>query len=204
MSSERAAAAVSWEDAWLGLPASSKQAIESGLTRYFTGKACKHGHVAPRNANKGTCTVCMQKASAAWKSANPLARLGQQQRWRAKHPDYYRDWYVSHAEKRRADARKYKRDNPEMRRKYEVARRARENNAEGFYDVEDIARIKKAQRNRCACCRKASKLTIDHIVALANGGSNWPRNIQMLCKSCNSKKSSRDNEEFMRSFGALL
>ena len=27
---------------------------------YFTGKPCKHGHIAPRYTGKGTCTECMK------------------------------------------------------------------------------------------------------------------------------------------------
>lgn len=146
----------------------------------------------------------MQAASAAWKTLNPAPRLAQQRRWKAKRPDYHRVWYADNAEQRRAESRQYKRDNPEMRRKHEIARRARMAGAEGYYTVADIERITEMQGGKCACCGKPRKLTVDHIVALANGGSNWPRNIQMLCKSCNSSKLLRDNSEFMRTKGALL
>lgn len=37
---------------------SRKEAIASGSKTYFTGKPCKHGHVALRFAAKGTCVVC--------------------------------------------------------------------------------------------------------------------------------------------------
>lgn len=36
---------------------SSKQAIEQGLKRYFTGKPCKYGHIAERLVNAG-CMEC--------------------------------------------------------------------------------------------------------------------------------------------------
>lgn len=36
----------------------------AGLARYFTGKPCKHGHVAKRMTNNGACVVC---AYATWK-----------------------------------------------------------------------------------------------------------------------------------------
>lgn len=37
---------------------SRKQAIEAGLIRYFTGGACKNGHVAERNTIRGSCVMC--------------------------------------------------------------------------------------------------------------------------------------------------
>lgn len=46
----------------------------------------------------------------------------------------------------------------------------------------------------CQACRKGShKLTVDHIIALANGGSNTLHNLVACCKSCNSKKRTHPN-----------
>ena len=35
-----------------------KNALLQGLTRYFTGKPCKHGHLAERYAKDGNCVNC--------------------------------------------------------------------------------------------------------------------------------------------------
>lgn len=37
---------------------SRKQAILEGKVTYFTGKPCKHGHVAPKRTINGHCTEC--------------------------------------------------------------------------------------------------------------------------------------------------
>lgn len=37
---------------------SRSEAKAAGLKRYFTGKACKHGHVSERDALKGACLQC--------------------------------------------------------------------------------------------------------------------------------------------------
>lgn len=37
---------------------SRAQAKRVGLTQYFTGKPCKHGHIAPRRTHNGECTAC--------------------------------------------------------------------------------------------------------------------------------------------------
>ena len=44
---------------------------------------------------------------------------------------------------------------------------------------------------RCAKCGSQEKLEYDHIIPLSKGGSNTARNIQLLCESCNRKKSDK-------------
>lgn len=40
------------------LKAKRKEALAAGDTYYDNGKACRHGHVAPRRASNGCCTIC--------------------------------------------------------------------------------------------------------------------------------------------------
>lgn len=42
-------------------------------------------------------------------------------------------------------------------------------------------------------CKDKSKLTIDHIKPVARGGTDKEVNLQILCKSCNSKKGAKYN-----------
>jgi hypothetical protein len=44
---------------------------------------------------------------------------------------------------------------------------------------------------RCVTCGTDERLTIDHIVAVVNGGTNDPENLQTMCKPCNSRKGDR-------------
>ena len=44
---------------------------------------------------------------------------------------------------------------------------------------------------RCVNCGGYDDLTIDHIVALTNGGSDDDANLQTLCRRCNSSKGNR-------------
>lgn len=43
----------------------------------------------------------------------------------------------------------------------------------------------------CKHCDSIENLTLDHIVPVARGGENLQGNLQVLCKSCNSKKGSK-------------
>ena len=41
-----------------------KEAIEKGLIRYFTGKPCKHGHIAERLVSNDVCVACNRNTAA--------------------------------------------------------------------------------------------------------------------------------------------
>lgn len=40
----------------------------------------------------------------------------------------------------------------------------------------------------CALCGSTDRLAVDHVLPLTRGGTNDPKNLRVLCKSCNSKK----------------
>ena len=42
---------------------------------------------------------------------------------------------------------------------------------------------------KCGRCGSRENLEFDHVIPLAKGGSNTPRNIEMLCEQCNRQKS---------------
>jgi 5-methylcytosine-specific restriction endonuclease McrA len=44
---------------------------------------------------------------------------------------------------------------------------------------------------KCRLCDATDRLEVDHIVALANGGTNDRSNLQPLCITCNRKKGTR-------------
>lgn len=122
--------------------------------------------------------------------------------------------------KRRAGVKRRRDQNPELTR--ERSRRAYSKNpvpaknardrrrialrAAGEYKSQDIDAIRDSQRNRCAYCRVflGRRYHIDHIVPLASGGSNYPKNLQLTCGPCNLKKKAQDPLVFARKLGKLL
>jgi len=57
---------------------------------------------------------------------------------------------------------------------------------------------------QCQSCQKidltAKNLQVDHIIPLAQGGSNDCSNLQTLCAKCNREKSSKIDLRFRRLF----
>ena len=47
---------------------SHKEAKRRGLTRYFTGKPCKRGHISERRINNHTCIKCVRETSKGYQA----------------------------------------------------------------------------------------------------------------------------------------
>jgi 5-methylcytosine-specific restriction endonuclease McrA len=164
-----------------------------------------------------------------YKKKNAAYELTQEKRRRLKNPEKRRakerQWYKASPEKYRKRAREYyhrnrdlcvaktrewERKNPEKSKILKTAhshkRRAQKKLSHGAFTAKDVKEIIKLQRNKCAICRLplGKKIHIDHIISLANGGSNNRRNIQVVHPKCNLSKHSRDPIEFMQSRGFLI
>ena len=113
------------------------------------------------------------------------------------------DWQA----RRRLAQQKYLKKHPDQAVLNTHRRRAKQRQAEGEISKADLAWLKERHK-RCPGCRrkfgKALKATVDHVIALVNGGSNSRKNLQLLCRSCNAQKNRLDNAEFMRRKGHLL
>jgi 5-methylcytosine-specific restriction endonuclease McrA len=88
----------------------------------------------------------------------------------------------------------WSRAHPEARKAIYHSRRA----AEGSFTAEEWKSVIEAQAGRCLHCNTLTSLTVDHIVPLARGGTNWISNIQGLCRRCNSVKGAKLEEELER------
>jgi hypothetical protein len=80
---------------------SARTAFEAGLKRYFTGKPCKHGHVAERMVSNGCCVECLNgrrrrdqakiyAGVKAWKHAHSERTRDQRRQYATRHPEALR------------------------------------------------------------------------------------------------------------------
>jgi len=197
------------------------EAMAANLPRYFTGRPCRHGHVSERTTIDGHCLGCNQmrapekykkeavKARARimeWRKANPEENRKRNRRSAQKHPGTGRDWEKSNRAKRRRQHSEWCKNHPIYVKVKGQRKRARKRQAEGSHTAADVRRILKMQRGKCAYCRRklGPDFHVDHIVALAKGGSNYPSNIQLTCGFCNCSKRDADPIEYAASRGLLL
>lgn len=68
------------------------------------------------------------------------------------------------------------------------ARRVKLRGSGGKYTAAEWGAMKVSFDHRCACCRENLKLTVDHVIPVAHGGTNTIDNIQPLCLTCNIRK----------------
>ena len=62
----------------------------------------------------------------------------------------------------------------------------------GSHTDEDIMMILRSQRGLCNLCGiKLVKFDVDHIIPISKGGSNNSENLQILCRTCNVRKSNK-------------
>lgn len=172
---------------WAELPAVRKDAKAAGSTHYFTGKACRNGHVVQRWVGDRRCCAC---ESAYQKT--PKARA------------YKREY--SRTPERRAHNREY--DKTPERRTHNLAlnaqRRATKLDATPPWLTDEHRAIIRAIYAEAARLTKATGIPhhVDYIVPLNHPdvcGLHIPANLQVLtapenCSKNNAFDGTMDNE----------
>lgn len=73
-------------------------------------------------------------------------------------------------------------------------RRAQQYGAPGVLTMADLKSILDDAQNGCECCgHDTSSFEVDHIIPFADGGTNFPENIQLLCYACHKTKTAIEN-----------
>jgi len=190
---------------------SREEAREKGLTRFFTGNPCGRGHIAERNVCNRQCVECRRNQEKDRYHKDPDKYTARSRKQYAKDPHYHRkkaqNWRKNNPEKSREYGKEWEEKNKHKRKTYKQRRRAAEKGADGTFSPDDILRIFDMQNGKCGICstkKTMKQMHIDHIKPLSKGGSNWPKNLQLLCAKCNKSKWAKDPLDYMRELGKLL
>ena len=103
--------------------------------------------------------------------------------------EYSRTYYQENKEQTITNSREWRRNNPDranaIRNRHRDARRGA-----AIVDLtyEQWVEIQAAWGHRCAYCHKKTKLTMDHLTPVSEGGNHTASNIVPACRSCNAKK----------------
>ena len=149
----------------------------------------------------------MREYSAKARARNPEKNREYQRKWREANRDKLNamvaDWakknkkrikknnaarYLRDKERIKARCAAYSKAHPEATNARTHKRRAARTKAGGAYTSAQWIALCNKYGNVCLCCNKKRKLTADHVVPIAKGGSSNISNIQPLCMPCNAHK----------------
>lgn len=96
--------------------------------------------------------------------------------------------------------KKYRAKNPDKVREWNQTRHKRKT---GRLPRGTITNLMTKQNKQCNICKTdiEHKYHMDHIYPLAKGGKHEASNIQLLCPSCNVRKSAKDPIQFLKELG---
>lgn len=128
-----------------------------------------------------TATYCTRTCKLAASQIRRTADGRERQRNVARYP--------AEREKRIAYATDYFRRNPHVAQA--TKRNRRSSAAQGKVSPVDWLALCRRFEHRCAYCGAKEPLTMDHVVPLVRGGTNFIGNILPACRTCNCRKQGR-------------
>lgn len=163
---------------------SRKDAIARGLPRYFTGKPCKHGHIAERYTGNKTCCECANATANATKSKNRQKYSDSSNEWRKKNPVKFASY-----------VKKYVSNNKGKRNLWTANyRQAKEDRMPEWLTDVDLLEMESIYEY-CSALRKCGlDYHVDHIVPLRGtivSGLHVPWNLQVIPGTENMSKGNK-------------
>jgi len=143
------------------------------------------------------CTKCQKKTrkkrNKEYYAKHQQKRALEARERRARDPEKANREHREYEQRRRED--------PERQRHWQIyqnlfahGRRLQEKEAGGFCTVEQWEQRVKFYGDCCYICERPyysfpeSEQTIEHVIPVSKGGTNWPSNLRPACKECNLEK----------------
>ena len=191
---ENAPALRAKQTAYYRANAGARRAAQRAYNSRTAAKRSERGRAA-RAAETPEKREKRRAAGRAWALANREKVKTDLRAWRERNREMVRAKERERTIARADDRRQYERDRRRLKPGWDKAkkntRRARVRAAAGSFSPAEWAALCALLGGRCIACLRRAKLTADHVVPLAVGGSNDIGNIQPLCQPCNSSKGTR-------------
>lgn len=186
---------------------SRQDAIKQGLKRYFTGIPCKRGHICQKTIHN-QCVEC-----AYLLGAKIRLKRNSDPEWKRRYLEKRALYRAARREELSLKGRNYRKNHPEKMQVIDRNHKLKRKSVEGQHTPFEIKKLLESQKNKCAWCKcrvylkptgGQTKAHIDHIMPLCKGGTNWIKNIQILCAACNLKKSKKHPIDWALENGRLV
>jgi hypothetical protein len=136
-----------------------------------------------------SCNECLKLARKKWSEAHPDQQRKLRRESARRNTATRKAWDAANPKAVKATAKRWREANPESLRARNSRRRARKRKCDGTHNAAEWKAILVKANHRCAWCGdQKQRLTKDHIIPLARGGTDYAFNLQPMCRSCNSKK----------------
>jgi hypothetical protein len=189
------------------------EALQAGLTRYFTGQPCMYGHICERMVSSKRCCECGKAAKAAWDKANLTQNAAARRRRVAARPEHYkalkaawhkanpegqaarsRKWYLANKEKADAASKKWIEEN--QGRVNARAARLRAEQLQRTAPWADLSLIDDIYSLARVLREHGLPVEVDHEIPLRGkkvSGLHTHHNLRLLDSTQNKSKSNRFN-----------
>lgn len=157
---------------------SREEALKIGLSKYFTGKPCKYGHVDERYIGSRLCVACMA--------------LRNKKRDKENYRKYWESYCTEEVKNKRTEkARKRRELNPYKARKFRKLRKRRLAQATIQCEKDKIVVAEMYIKARRLTLETGIEHCVDHIIPLAHKdvcGLHTAANLQIMTSKDNRKK----------------
>ncbi len=172
--------------------------------KYFLGQLCvrqhNHGQTGKtlRRISTRHCLECERESSQAYRRRHPKRSNKSTADWKKRNPDWIKLAQKRGRESGRfaANTRKWRQNHPEYKKVHAKKERIRRFKKKASRTIDYTASQIDARitdfDNCCAYCGSRGKLSIDHFIPLAQGGSDCIGNMIPACIGCNSSKQDSD------------
>jgi 5-methylcytosine-specific restriction endonuclease McrA len=162
------------------------------------------------------CSLCEQKYSSKYNKEHPEYfkqycvdnaehRSLVLKQWKLNNKEYVierdKQYRIDNAEYIKTSNKQYQHANRDLYRQICRNRRALKAGIPGSHTIEELQALYNKQRGICWCCEQYipwNKMTVDHIIPITwPNSTDYISNIQLLCKSCNSRKSNKHDKYYL-------
>ena len=173
------------------------EAVQLGLSRYFTGKPCKHGHTAERWVHRSECIACSITRAKTYNQKHKNKTKARSRKFYDKNKELCKlrtvEWQKKNKERHAEKCRRWKQKNkPHLAFKAMQRRKYAKIATPSWADMDSI-KLKYIEAHRMGLLSGVPH-HVDHIVPLQGKnvcGLHSPNNLRAIPASDNLRKQNR-------------